>query len=371
MTKEKVLFVDDEKVILRSFSAALNHKGYITSTANSGEEAVQLLRSQHFDIVVTDLKMPGIDGIQVLKEVKLRDQQTAVIVLTGYGDLDSAIDSLRLGADDYLQKPCEVKELLCRIDKCLKQKEVEQQLLVEKQKNIKYEMVTTLASGISHDYNNILTSLMVSLELMQLAETNTSFSEYLDLAMNVCYQAKDLTHKFIQISNMYKPDMQSVQAVELIDNLMRRISAVKSSETEIHSHIDKNIWPVFVDSEKICIALHAIIDNAREAISCDGNIYLNVENFIGSPPDQSRYCAIPDGKFVKIIIRDNGIGISSCNLHKIFDPYYSTKERGSIKGMGLGLTLAEVLVRRCDGHIQVKSKENQGTVVSVFLKTTG
>ena len=119
MKRKSMLLVDDERLVLNSLSRELANDALEVTVAANGEEAVDMITSGHFDIVVTDLIMPGLDGFQVLKAAKKRDARTMVIILTGYGDMDSAVDALRLGADDFLQKPYDPDELLYRISNCL------------------------------------------------------------------------------------------------------------------------------------------------------------------------------------------------------------------------------------------------------------
>lgn len=123
MQNKKILLVDDEESILNSFRKDFEHKGYTVTTAASGEEAVTHLQSNHFDLVVTDLAMPGMDGIGVLQEAKKQDPEIGAMILTGYGDMNTAIEALQLGADDYLLKPCDADELLLRVARCLEKQE--------------------------------------------------------------------------------------------------------------------------------------------------------------------------------------------------------------------------------------------------------
>ncbi len=128
MLKKTILLVDDEESILISCRKDFEYAGYEVTTAASGEEAVTNLQADHFDLVVTDLAMPGIDGIGVLQEAKKQAPDIGAIVLTGYGDMTSAIEALRLGADDYLLKPCDADELLFRAKRCLENKEAFQKV---------------------------------------------------------------------------------------------------------------------------------------------------------------------------------------------------------------------------------------------------
>ncbi len=128
MRKKSILLVDDEEIILNSFGMDLRKENYDVSLAINGKKAISLLNSNEFDLLVTDLSMPGLDGLQVLKEAKKMNSLTGVIILTGYGDMTSAIDALRLGADDYLLKPCDPDELIIRIERCLEKQEAFQKV---------------------------------------------------------------------------------------------------------------------------------------------------------------------------------------------------------------------------------------------------
>lgn len=128
MTETSLLFVDDEEVICKTFARELGIEGFTVTVAADGGEAVKLLAHTAFDLVITDLMMPEVDGFGVLKAVKKTAPQTSVIILTGYGDMRSAIDALRLGADDFTLKPCEIEELLFRIRRCLEKRSLLQKL---------------------------------------------------------------------------------------------------------------------------------------------------------------------------------------------------------------------------------------------------
>jgi DNA-binding NtrC family response regulator len=124
MKNKAILVVDDEQTILHALSRDLACTGVKVTTATSGEEAIAQINNGSFDLVVTDLLMPGLDGFQVVKAAKKKNLQTMVIILTGYGCVESAIDALRLGADDFLQKPCDTQELLYRMSNCFMKQEL-------------------------------------------------------------------------------------------------------------------------------------------------------------------------------------------------------------------------------------------------------
>ena len=131
--KTSILFVDDEEIIRRSFTRELQMEQFAVTAVAGGREAISALDDGRYDLVITDLMMPDIDGFGVLKAVKERTPQTGVIILTGYGDMRGAIDALRLGADDFALKPCEHEELVYRIRRCLEKQSLLQQLAAQNQ----------------------------------------------------------------------------------------------------------------------------------------------------------------------------------------------------------------------------------------------
>jgi len=124
MKKYHLLLVDDDPFILEGIGDNLQNNGYDVTRASSGEIAVQLLESMEFDLVITDLIMESTDGIKVLQKAKLLNPEIQVIILTGWGDLELAIEALRNNADDYLLKPCESQEMIFRVKNCLEKQEL-------------------------------------------------------------------------------------------------------------------------------------------------------------------------------------------------------------------------------------------------------
>lgn len=129
MANKSILLVDDEQLIRASLLRELTSEplGFEVAAAADGEEAIARLHERGWHLVVTDLIMPGRDGFHVLKEAKRLNPHTMVIILTGYADMEFAIEALRLGADDFLQKPCEIEELMHRMSNCF----VKQDLLIK------------------------------------------------------------------------------------------------------------------------------------------------------------------------------------------------------------------------------------------------
>jgi len=128
MKKRSILLADDEEVVLLSLEKQLAVMGYEVTAVASGEEAIEKLKSNVYDLVITDLTMEGLSGIEVLKASKAIDPYLKVIILTGYASLETAIDAVRLKADDYITKPCDKRELEFRVKKCMINLELEEKI---------------------------------------------------------------------------------------------------------------------------------------------------------------------------------------------------------------------------------------------------
>lgn len=126
MKRAKILLVDDEVVFTNNMARLLTTRGYRVTGVNSGDAAIRALEEENFDVVVLDLKMPGMDGLTTLREIKKLGFSIETLVLTGHGSIDTALEAVKLGAYDYLAKPCEIDELVAKIEDAWGKKDEEQ-----------------------------------------------------------------------------------------------------------------------------------------------------------------------------------------------------------------------------------------------------
>jgi DNA-binding NtrC family response regulator len=127
MKEATILLVDDEVVFTNNMSRLLTKRGYRVTALNGGEAALRALQEHSFDVMVLDLKMPGLDGIAVMHEMRKLALSTEVLILTGHGSIDTALEAIQLGAYDYVTKPCEIEELVSKIEAALERKTIRDQ----------------------------------------------------------------------------------------------------------------------------------------------------------------------------------------------------------------------------------------------------
>jgi signal transduction histidine kinase len=241
-------------------------------------------------------------------------------------------------------------------------KRVEEELL----KARKLESVGILAGGIAHDFNNLLGIILgyISLAAMNLPPEHPVL-RLLAEAERATMQAKDLTQRFITLSSGGSAVKLCCSIAEMVRS--QADTALSGSQIEAGYDLPEDLWQVEIDPDQMRQAIHNVIVNARDAMPRGGTMRIEAVNIEVTGRGNGLGLPLEDGRYVRISVKDSGIGIPEEDLHKIFDPYYSTKDRGSIKGMGLGLTTAFSIVSNHGGIISVESGPGAGTVAHIHI----
>ncbi len=239
------------------------------------------------------------------------------------------------------------------------QKKLEEAVLISK----KLESLGTLAGGIAHDFNNLLSVILANISLAEDdIKPELGRSEFLKEAEKASIRAKELTSRLITFSRGGKPVKKIVSVVELIKDSVN--STLSGSDTDCKFVIPDDLSSVNIDQGQMGQAFYNVVINALEAMGGKGSIKVYCENVTIRDKDA---LTLKDGKYVKISIKDLGAGIPEENLPKIFDPYFSTKQMGAEKGMGLGLSICHSIVEKHDGLITVESELGVGTTLFIYL----
>jgi signal transduction histidine kinase/ActR/RegA family two-component response regulator len=228
------------------------------------------------------------------------------------------------------------------------------------------ETIGTFAGGIAHDFNNLLGSIIGNIDLAKLdLDENSRPFRVIKEAHKAARQAANLIRKFMTFSAAGHPVKVITTAKSLIADAVSL--SLSGSNVKVEYGLPDDLWEVEVDETQMKLALSSITVNAIEAMPGGGTIRVIAENVEQSPSTETLHTAVEKERFVKVIIADHGKGISPQNLSKIFDPYFSTKRRGSDKGMGLGLAIAHSIINKHLGYIRVESQLGVGTAFHIFL----
>jgi PAS domain S-box-containing protein len=230
----------------------------------------------------------------------------------------------------------------------------------------KLEAMGTFAGGIAHDFNNLLGAVVGNINLAQLhMRPGADPLQSLENALEAVRQASELTRRFITFSAGGDPAKVIAPVRSLVCDAVSL--SLSGSNVKVECDFGDDLWEVEVDPAQMRQAISCIAINAREAMPRGGVIKVVAENVRGRPPGAQPALPDADERYLKLTIRDQGKGIPPGDLSKIFDPYFSTKQRGCQRGMGLGLAIALSIVTRHRGHITVESQPGTGAAFHVYL----
>jgi two-component system cell cycle sensor histidine kinase/response regulator CckA len=240
------------------------------------------------------------------------------------------------------------------------QKRLEAQI----QQSRKMEAIGTLAGGIAHDYNNLLMGILGNLSLISL-DFDSSHPYYAKLKNIEKYvqSGADLTKQLLGFAKGGKYEVKPVDLNDLIEKSSEMFSRTKK-EIRIYKKYQKEIWSVEVDSNQIEQVLLNLYVNAGQAMLGGGELYLETNN-VTLNEDHSRHFSAKSGNYVKISVKDTGVGMDENTLKRIFDPFFTTKDRSM--GTGLGLASAYGIIKNHGGIINAHSVIGQGSTFDVYL----
>lgn len=228
----------------------------------------------------------------------------------------------------------------------------------ERRKLQKLESVGTLAGGIAHDFNNILMGVFGGIELakMSLPKDHAAY-KYIETAHQALARATHLTKQLLTFAKGGDPLFETFRLHRLIRDAVEL--NLSGSNVKAEENLPEDLWPIRADRGQISHVLANLIINAKQAMPDGGRLFISGENITASADE---HLPAP-GEYVKIVLRDEGIGIPEKFLGRIFDPYFSTKQSGS----GLGLAIVHSVVTKHHGHIRVESGTEAGTSFILYL----
>lgn len=358
--KTIILVVDDDQDFARMLGERLDLRGYDTAVVFDGLVALEWLQTHPCDIVLLDLGLPGMGGIDVLPRIKQAFPFIQVIIITGATETDTAIAGMKLGATDYLIKPVAFETLLEAIHNAQARRNAqeESQRMVE---TSKMAALGVLAEGVAHEIINPVNVMLNAagwVEDLVKDEENlskgarTELLETLDKIRGHGKRCKDIIAKLLAFGGRIDPTPRAVQLNDFLAGLLARFKdRSQALGVEVKTDFGEGLPIFYVSPAELQVAMQCIIDNSLEAMEQKGGTLL-VRTFV-------------DERFGMIEVADTGRGIPKAKLGRIFEPFFSTKEVG--KGSGLGLAICYSMVTGMGGDIRVDSIEGEGTKVLIRI----
>lgn len=403
-----ILVVDDEEAV-RTLYATYLGESYSVETAGDAQEALDKLARERFALVLSDIHMPGLGGIELLRKIIERYPDTAVVMISGVNRTQRVIDAIRVGAADYLIKPCELDVLSLCVERALERrvllrnarrykKDLEarnQELARQKAELVRLQATILhsekmaslglLAAGVAHELNNPAGFVYSNVDVLR--GHIAGLKECLE-----AYDAMPLPSDAVARIAMVKQRVNYAGIMSELDSIIadcylgaERIRDVVKN-LRLFSRLDEAEIKLVDLNEGIESAVRLLsmyykagrINLVRDygelpMINCYAaqlnqvwmNLLVNAAQAIGDKEGEVRVQTRCDGSTVSILVSDTGNGISPENLSKVFDPFFTTKAIG--EGTGLGLSISHSVIEQHGGTILVNSVPGGGTIFTITL----
>jgi signal transduction histidine kinase len=355
--KSTILVVDDEEIIRDLCSRAL--KDYRVLEADNGRDALQILNHEHVDLILVDVMMPIMNGLDLLQQVKDRDAEQLVIVMTGYADKDIILRALKARADDFIQKPINLLQLKTSIAQALEKKALRRELIQLKQLD---RLKSDFLGLVSHKLRTPTTSISLFIQNLAsgtISKDDQGFALAVDEIRKESEYLAYLIQDLLYYSDIILQDSQRKTSREDLKEIINTLANAKRPTLGQNKQILRTEltgdWPLFsVDRRRIELALGAILDNAIKFTQPGGEISLT---------------GVLSERELSLTISDNGPGIAPEERGKIFEKFYQVDPHntGQIRGFGLGLFYARQFVMDHGGDISLDSTVGKGTTVTIRL----
>jgi len=383
----RVLIVDDEKVILDLTAIILKNRGYQVFTALSAQEGLDAIERERPELVLLDYMMPNMDGLTALKEIRRRYPETYVIMFTGKGSEEIAVELMKAGASDYILKPFNNQDMVERIESVLKLRAIELQnraLLSERERLLaeiadwnrelearvqeksealrraqaevvqseKLASLGYLSAGMAHEIRNPLNSIALFVQLIKSGLDEPERLDYVDKILKEVDRIDSILGKLLDASKRPKFEISEVRVDRILEHTLEAFTP----------QLQQKRIKVVTDLKSIPPAIKA---DPMEIEQIFTNLFLNSIHVMAEEGTLSVQLD-RDESYINLKVSDTGPGIPPENLPNIFDPFFTTNSRGT----GLGLSVVLRIVKTYKGKIEVEKSDASGTTFSVRLPLT-
>jgi len=370
--KGHILLVDDEEDIRTVLQISIADMGYTVHAAENGEKALKIFQSEAPPLVLTDIKMPGMDGIELLRQIKRKNPETEVLMITGHGDMDLAIKSLKYEATDFITKPINVDALEIALRRACEKIKIRAKLQeytesLERLLKEKTELQDHLSSlglmigSISHGIKGLLTGLDGGMYLLDAGfkkENQDQIKEGWDIVKLMIDRIRKMVQDILFYAKERDLKWEKVDALSFAREVAQTVSPkIAGQQIEFVCDFDNRVGSIEIDAGYVHAALINILENAADACARDE-----------SKTDHQIVFRVRKNKAHVIFeVTDNGTGMDAATQEKLFTLFYSSKGR---RGTGFGLFIANKIIGQHGGHIEVESKPGQGSTFKLLIPDT-
>lgn len=378
----RILVAEDEIGVRTALTILLEEEGYEVKTAKDGYEAISLVRGENIDLVVSDIRMPGLSGLQFLEEVRKLPVGPEIILITAYGSVETAIQAMKKGARDFLLKPFSNDLMKMTVRRVLEMREisVENKKLRELEK-LKDEFIAMIA----HELRTPLTVIKGYLTLVLSGnggDLSTIQKKYLQVVNHNSEKLQRIVDEVLDISQLDKSEFRLRRSAADVLNVIGKAIAevqepLEDRGNKLEVKVESPVGPIFADARRLRQIIVALLENAIAFSAPHSRIWIKVKKWEGPgsfcqhawPASVVDFADLPPGEYLEISIQDEGPGIAADRLTEVFKRFFQVEELYSrqVGGVGLGLALCKRIVEVMGGRIWVRSELGQGCIFSFIV----
>jgi signal transduction histidine kinase len=358
----RILVVDDEEIVLDSCTEILRGEGYQLTTATDGVRGLALVKEFRPDVVVVDLKMPGLSGFEVLEHLREADPTVVTIVITGYATVSSAVDAMKRGAYDFLPKPFTPEEFRLIIKRAVEKRSLTfEAMALRRERDL---LRDHFAAIVSHELKAPLAAIQQNVFVLEREFAAAATPDQRDRLARVKARMADL--------------------IQMVDTWRRGVSidmdAIKARQVPVSVRIpiDKAVESALVYATRKAVTIDVTVpEPAPRVLGDQGTLTEAVVNILGNAVKFSRdggrieVTAELRDDDVRIAVTDHGVGITAEELPHLFEAFYTQPGVGGERGSGLGLAVSRRIVEAHGGGITVQSTPGQGSTFVITLPALG
>jgi signal transduction histidine kinase len=381
--KLRVVVIDDHAPVRRNLRELLEIRDTyeVVGEASNGAEAIELVDSVHPDLVLMDVNMPVMGGIEATEAIKRSRPETKVLALTALGDMANISAMVKAGAGGYLLKGGRADELMnsldavangavalgekVAIDAIHEYADLEARYLQAQ----KMEAVGRLAGGIAHDFNNVLAIIENYARFIAdgMPEGDPNLQDLHEIT-GATERAKQLVRQLLAFSRKEVTHPQIVDLNEQISALQSMLEPVIGEDVRLQTVLADDLWSIEIDPGQLDQILMNLVVNARDAMPEGGDVWLTTANVSVGVEEAAAEPDLSPGEYVCLTILDDGLGMPPDVAAHIFEPFFTTKPKEW--GTGLGLSTVFGIVKQAHGCITVDSTQGEGTRFRILLPRT-
>jgi len=359
--KIRVLVAEDEDGLRTTIAAWLGDEGFAVEQASNGLDAIRLVQSHDFDIALLDIKMPGVNGLEVLRFIKKNSTATDIVMMTAMSDVSMAVEAMKLGAKEYLSKPIDLEQLVPQLSSLIRKRDAEERIR---------QLQAEHTARLLYDLHNPISGLRQSIGYLVKGMAGTVSEhqkELLGYMTNSIDRVISLLTDMMDLTKLEAGRVRLNKGISNVADLVQEVAQefrvpLQSKKIALDIHPEADLPTIEFDRQKIQQVLQNLLSTAVRVTPAQGAVVIHIRKVAmvmeeGQQPSD----------YVMVSVFNSGPGLTSEDLAVLFDRYRNPTGDGSEQRTNLGLIICQRIIEAHNGKIWAESEFGKGATFSFVI----